>query len=169
MAEPLFPATDALTRRSSRDGAIEKAVAALDALNRPDTPELRVTAVRRIDPIAAEYAPMPEGVDARLTRALEDYYASPIGVDGKVLNDFVWVKTNLGAGPFRRIFSGGGGSWDYAARPDGTDWTQTSTVEFKNALLGRLLAPMVRWNMRRSSLRAMHRARDLMEAASPKA
>ncbi len=62
------------------------------------------------------------------------------------------------------LFSGGGGSWDYAARADGTDWSQTSTVEFKNAFLGRLFGPMIRWNMRRSSLKAMNRARDIMES-----
>ena len=61
------------------------------------------------------------------------------------------------------LFSGGGGSWDYAARADGTDWTQTSTVEFKNAIVGRLLAPMVAWNMRRSSRKAMNRAKEIME------
>src|SRR5213595_3015002 len=37
---------------------------------RPDTPDLPVTAVRRLPPVTAQYAPFPKGLDERLTRAL---------------------------------------------------------------------------------------------------
>ena len=39
-------------------------------LARPDTPDLHVTAVRRLPAVAAEYAPFPDALDARLTQAL---------------------------------------------------------------------------------------------------
>ena len=38
--------------------------------DRPDSPEAWVTAVRRLAPRAAEYAPFPEGLDERLRRVL---------------------------------------------------------------------------------------------------
>jgi len=40
------------------------------AIDRPDTPDLHVTAVRRLPAVAAQYAPFPESLDPRLTRAL---------------------------------------------------------------------------------------------------
>jgi len=40
------------------------------AIDRPDTPDLHVTAVRRLPAVAAQYAPFPEALDPRLTRAL---------------------------------------------------------------------------------------------------
>src|SRR5687767_13937549 len=42
-----------------------------------------------------------------------------------------------------RLIAGGGGSWSYEARDGGTDWTETSTLEFRNALVGRLFAPLL--------------------------
>src|SRR6058998_877204 len=39
-------------------------------LERPDTPDLPVTAVRRLPAVAAQYAPFPDGLDDRLTQAL---------------------------------------------------------------------------------------------------
>ena len=38
--------------------------------DRPDTPDHHVTAVRRLPAVAAQYAPFPAGLDARLTAAL---------------------------------------------------------------------------------------------------
>ncbi|MHB8878044.1 MAG: diacylglycerol/lipid kinase family protein, partial [Myxococcaceae bacterium] len=32
-----------------------------------------------------------------------------LGLDGKVLNDYIWVKRNFGKGLFRKLMSGGGG------------------------------------------------------------
>jgi DEAD/DEAH box helicase domain-containing protein len=40
------------------------------AIDRPDTPDLHVTAVRRLPAVAAQYAPFPEALDPRLKRAL---------------------------------------------------------------------------------------------------
>ena len=50
-------------RRSSASGA-------RPTVDRPDTPDLHVTAVRRLPAVAAQYAPFPDALDARLTRAL---------------------------------------------------------------------------------------------------
>jgi DEAD/DEAH box helicase domain-containing protein len=60
--------------RPGRDVALE---AALDRLapdrkiQRADTPDLRVTAVRHIPALPAEYAPFPDVLDPRLVRALQ--------------------------------------------------------------------------------------------------
>src|SRR5437868_3132858 len=78
MAEPAAAATDALIRRSGREGAIEKAVAALggrgteplEPSSETCAPDVRVTAVRRLPAAPAEYADMPAQVDVRLARAL---------------------------------------------------------------------------------------------------
>ena len=87
MADPTESETsekDALATRSRRDSALE---AALDRLTeggrvssfstgprplseRPDTPDLHVTAVRRLPAAAAQYAPFPAALDARLQRGL---------------------------------------------------------------------------------------------------
>jgi DEAD/DEAH box helicase domain-containing protein len=67
-------------RRELADGALDAALARLGA--EPDATGLRpashftnpdgyVTAVRRLPPVAAEYAPFPETLDPRLTRALQ--------------------------------------------------------------------------------------------------
>ncbi|MGQ0504847.1 MAG: diacylglycerol/lipid kinase family protein [Myxococcaceae bacterium] len=38
-----------------------------------------------------------------------------LGVDGKLLNDYLWVKNHLGAGPLKSIFTGGGGYFSSVA------------------------------------------------------
>src|SRR5438132_3678123 len=59
-----------------RAAALEQALARLAPglppgnIVRPDTPDSHVTAVRRLEAIAAQYAPFPAALDARLTRAL---------------------------------------------------------------------------------------------------
>src|SRR3954454_22900482 len=63
----MLPAT-----RSRSESALD---AALDRLadgpvDRPDTPDLHVTAVRRLPAVAAQLAPFPETLDPRLTQAL---------------------------------------------------------------------------------------------------
>jgi hypothetical protein len=62
-------------------------------------------------------------------------------------------------------FVGGGGSWAYAARDGGTDWTQTNTLEFKSSLFGRLLAPIVRRRLSKGMRAAMLKAKGIMESA----
>jgi DEAD/DEAH box helicase domain-containing protein len=63
-----------LATRSNRDGALD---AALDRLapghlpDRADSPDLHVTALRRLPAVPARYASYPEALDARLRRALE--------------------------------------------------------------------------------------------------
>src|SRR4051812_12227260 len=59
--------------RSRRDSALDAALARLapgPLPDRPDTPERHVTAVRRMAPVPAEFAPFPTGIDERLERAL---------------------------------------------------------------------------------------------------
>src|SRR5688500_15069877 len=54
--------------------ALQSALSVLasgSALDRPDTPDEVVTAVRRLPAIEAAYAPFPEGLDPRLTAAFE--------------------------------------------------------------------------------------------------
>ena len=63
----MLPAT-----RNHSDGALD---AALDRIggrdvDRPDTPDLHVTAVRRLPAVAAQLAPFPEALDPRLKAAL---------------------------------------------------------------------------------------------------
>src|SRR6266481_5257596 len=74
MSDPAALETAALAMRSRRDGALD---AALDRLapdrlvERPDTPDLHVTAVRRLPAAAAQYAPFPATLDARLLTGLQ--------------------------------------------------------------------------------------------------
>ncbi|HYM21765.1 MAG TPA: DEAD/DEAH box helicase, partial [Vicinamibacterales bacterium] len=64
---------------SRRDTAPEAISAALERLapggsghpERPDAPDLHVTALRRLPAVEAQYAPFPSALDARLTRTLE--------------------------------------------------------------------------------------------------
>jgi DEAD/DEAH box helicase domain-containing protein len=74
MADSQLTAMAGLPTRSGRDGALD---AALERLapgrtpNRPDSPDLHVTAVRRLPAVAAEYAAFPEVLDARVRQVLE--------------------------------------------------------------------------------------------------
>ncbi len=85
--------TTGLTARSKRDGALDAALErlagdqvyggrvsvpdeesrplGLGLLDRPDTPDQRVTAVRRLPAVPAQFAPFPAALDPRLVRALE--------------------------------------------------------------------------------------------------
>jgi hypothetical protein len=62
---------------------------------------------------------------------------------------------------------GGGGSWRYEPEAGGTRWTETNTLELRREMLLRLLAPIVAWNVRRSTRRAMAEAKRRLEAESP--
>jgi len=76
MGEPqtdLVTASTAVAARSKRDGALDAALDRLapgPALERQDTPDLHVTAVRRLPATPAQYAPFPPELDDRLTRTL---------------------------------------------------------------------------------------------------
>ena len=63
----MLPAT-----RSRSDGALDAALERIGGrdVDRPDTPDLHVTAVRRLPAVAAQLAPFPETLDPRLTQAL---------------------------------------------------------------------------------------------------
>jgi hypothetical protein len=62
------------------------------------------------------------------------------------------------------FFSGGGGSWSYAARDGGTDWTETNTLELRRPRLFGWLAPVIEWNLRNGTRRAMAKAKSIMES-----
>ncbi len=73
MPDGVTPETSALAARWRRVGAIDAALQHLVpgyVPERPDTPDQHVTAVRRLPPVAAEYGPFPEALDARLKNAL---------------------------------------------------------------------------------------------------
>src|SRR5499427_2943585 len=61
-----------LQRAAALEQALDRLAPGLPADNlvRPDTPDNHVTAVRRLPAVAAQYAPFPEALDSRLTRAL---------------------------------------------------------------------------------------------------
>jgi DEAD/DEAH box helicase domain-containing protein len=61
-----------LQRAAALEQALDRLAADLptDSLVRSDTPDQHVTAVRRLPAVAAQYAPFPAALDARLTRAL---------------------------------------------------------------------------------------------------
>jgi DEAD/DEAH box helicase domain-containing protein len=86
MADPLTPETSAIAKRSEgsslgrpdrqgrKDGALEAALDRLApdrTLERPDTPDLHVTAVRRLPAVAARFAPFPGALDRRLIAGLK--------------------------------------------------------------------------------------------------
>ena len=73
MAGSALTETKGLVAKSRRDGALDEALERLapgHLPERPDTPDLHVTAVRRLPPLAAQYAPFPEAIDERLQRTL---------------------------------------------------------------------------------------------------
>ena len=59
-------------RRTSTENALDAALNKLadGAIDRPDTPDLHVTAVRQMPAVAARFAPFPTSLDPRLTQAL---------------------------------------------------------------------------------------------------
>src|ERR1700680_4053615 len=61
-----------LVTRSRRDGALDEALERLAGgqVDRPDTPDRHVTALRRLPQVPAQFAPFPESLDDRLRPAL---------------------------------------------------------------------------------------------------
>ena len=73
MAESKLAESGGLVARSRRDGALDEALDRLapgQVAGRPDTPDLHVTALRRLPPVPAQFAPFPGTLDHRLRRAL---------------------------------------------------------------------------------------------------
>jgi DEAD/DEAH box helicase domain-containing protein len=62
----------AVARPLAKDSALDQALGRLadGAVDRPDTPDLHVTAVRRLEAVTAQYAPFPDTLDDRLKQAL---------------------------------------------------------------------------------------------------
>src|SRR5436190_1160584 len=73
MARVDLAATTGLTAQSPREQALDAALDRLAAgpIDRPDTPDLHITAVRQLPAVAATYAPFPEALDPRLTQTLQ--------------------------------------------------------------------------------------------------
>ena len=89
MPDALGPAATGLAPRPTRDGALDAALERLAgdwrhsgpvsvpdveagaSRDRADTPDLHVTAVRRLPAVPAQFAPFPASLDPRLQRALE--------------------------------------------------------------------------------------------------
>src|SRR5438034_1213890 len=68
-----WPEPSALSMRSGREGALDAALQRLvpgHLPDRPDAPDLQITAVRRLPAVGARYAPFPEALDRRLQDAL---------------------------------------------------------------------------------------------------
>src|SRR5262245_39751676 len=78
------------------DAALGKLVSAVTVVpgelpERPDTPDLHITAFRRLPAIQAEFAPFPEGIDPRLiqvlrSRGIEQLYKHQADAIGHVLH-----------------------------------------------------------------------------------
>jgi DEAD/DEAH box helicase domain-containing protein len=58
-------------RIGALDAALDRLLGGYPPTDRADTPDLEVTAVRRLPALAARYAPFPSDLDPRLQRALE--------------------------------------------------------------------------------------------------
>ena len=65
------------------------------------------------------------------------------------------------------LIAGGGGSWSYEPSGAGTRWTQTNSLVFKGRVAHRLLGALVKWNLARSTRRAMRAAKRRIEAIEP--
>ena len=73
MSEGQIAETAGLALRSRRDGALDEALQRLapgPLPERPDTPDLHVTALRRLPAVPARFAPFPGALDQRLRDAL---------------------------------------------------------------------------------------------------
>src|SRR5450755_776486 len=68
----MLPVTRSLSDGTRSDGALDAALERIGGqdVDRADTPDLQVTAVRRLPAVAAQLAPFPDALDPRLTAAL---------------------------------------------------------------------------------------------------
>ena len=61
------------------------------------------------------------------------------------------------------LIEGGGGSWSYEAKDGGTLWTQTNSLTLRPTWWSPLFRPLVARQLRSSTLRAMERAKHMLE------
>ena len=62
-----------------------------------------------------------------------------------------------------RLITGGGGSWAYEARDGGTLLAQQNTLSVRDGVVGALLSPLVRWQLRRLTRKALLNAKRIIE------
>jgi hypothetical protein len=62
------------------------------------------------------------------------------------------------------LLEGGGGSWSYAPDGEGTIWTETNSLIVRSGWWRRLFPPLVEWQLKTSTRRAMNKAKDVLEA-----
>jgi hypothetical protein len=63
------------------------------------------------------------------------------------------------------LFAGGGGSWSYVPKGNGTLWTQTNTLAIKPGWWRGLLLPLMRRQLLLSTRRSMEKAKQRLESA----
>jgi hypothetical protein len=61
------------------------------------------------------------------------------------------------------LIIGGGGSWVYDEKDNGTFWTQTNTIVFKDNAVFRFLNPALKFFLQYSTKKAMVKAKKIME------
>lgn len=62
------------------------------------------------------------------------------------------------------IVTDGGGSWMYEKQSNGsTLWTQTNTLSLKNSLIGKFLKNFVENSLRKNTIKAMQKAKEILE------
>ena len=77
-------------------------------------------------------------------------------------------KTTLVAKEIKSaIIESAGGSWAYEPNENGTLWTQTNSIVLKNGFWLRLLLPFFRWAFRFQTIKAMEKAKKMMETGMP--
>ena len=75
------------------------------------------------------------------------------------------ARTSLAMTEVRSPFlCGGGGAWTYEPRNGGTWWSQHNTIAFRNRFVHWCLGGLARWQLARSTRRAMARAKQMLEA-----
>ena len=61
------------------------------------------------------------------------------------------------------LITGGGGSWTYEKKDNGTLWTQTNTLILVEGSVMKFLVPVFRWKLRSNTISAMKLAKKILE------
>ena len=61
------------------------------------------------------------------------------------------------------IFKGGGGSWKYEKKENGTIWIQRNTLIFKNRFLYNLIGRLVKMMLIYDTRKAMRAVKEILE------